>query len=162
MGRQQLPHTTPRSELALSPGSARVPLAGCPRGCATPGTLQVYRSRRLSACSSPAQASRYISGTTSRDHESCPASGPTPGASAVHFRPSGLDPYGPRARSVLARMRRYRPAGPGIHVTLPRGVAALNPRVRGSSPWRRTRTDLGFYHSRSLFLILCGAGLRPS
>jgi len=27
----------------------------------------------------------------------------------------------------------------------------LNPRVRGSSPWRRTRTDLGFYHSRSFF-----------
>jgi hypothetical protein len=28
---------------------------------------------------------------------------------------------------------------------------ALNPRVRGSSPWRRTRTDLGFYRSRSFF-----------
>jgi hypothetical protein len=27
----------------------------------------------------------------------------------------------------------------------------LNPRVRGSSPWRRTRTDLGFYRSRSFF-----------
>ena len=26
----------------------------------------------------------------------------------------------------------------------------LNLRVWGSSPWRRTRTDLGFYHSRSL------------
>ena len=38
----------------------------------------------------------------------------------------------------------------------------LNPRVRGSSPWRRTRDDLGFYRSRSLFLILCGAALRPA
>jgi hypothetical protein len=28
----------------------------------------------------------------------------------------------------------------------------LNPRVRGSSPWRRTRTDLGFHHSRSFFM----------
>jgi hypothetical protein len=28
----------------------------------------------------------------------------------------------------------------------------LNPRVRGSSPWRRTRSDLGFYHSRSFFM----------
>jgi hypothetical protein len=27
----------------------------------------------------------------------------------------------------------------------------LNPRVRGSSPWRRTRSDLGFYDSRSIF-----------
>ena len=27
----------------------------------------------------------------------------------------------------------------------------LNPRVRGSSPWRRTRTDLGFLRSRSFF-----------
>ena len=40
--------------------------------------------------------------------------------------------------------------------------AALNPRVRGSSPWWRTRSDLGFYRSRSLFLILCGAALRPA
>ena len=28
----------------------------------------------------------------------------------------------------------------------------LNPRVRGSSPWRRTRFDLGFYDSRSFFM----------
>ena len=28
----------------------------------------------------------------------------------------------------------------------------LNPRVRGSSPWRRTRTDLGFCRSRSFFM----------
>jgi hypothetical protein len=28
----------------------------------------------------------------------------------------------------------------------------LNPRVRGSSPWRRTRTDLGFYRPRSFFM----------
>ena len=40
--------------------------------------------------------------------------------------------------------------------------AALNPRVRGSSPWRRTRPDLGFYLFRPLVLILRGAGLGPS
>src|SRR2546430_6832236 len=28
----------------------------------------------------------------------------------------------------------------------------LNPRVRGSSPWRRTRDDLGFHLSRSIFM----------
>jgi hypothetical protein len=28
----------------------------------------------------------------------------------------------------------------------------LNPRVRGSSPWRRTRFDLGFYHPRAFFM----------
>ena len=28
----------------------------------------------------------------------------------------------------------------------------LNPRVRGSSPWRRTRSDLGFYRPRSFFM----------
>src|SRR5580704_17093024 len=35
----------------------------------------------------------------------------------------------------------------------------LNPRVRGSSPWRRTRSDLGFCCSRSFVLILYGAAL---
>ena len=34
----------------------------------------------------------------------------------------------------------------------------LNPRVRGSSPWRRTRSDLGFYHSRSFFTCPFGPG----
>src|ERR1700746_3253276 len=29
---------------------------------------------------------------------------------------------------------------------------ALNPRVRGSSPWRRTRSDLGFHCSRSFYV----------
>ena len=29
----------------------------------------------------------------------------------------------------------------------------LNPRVRGSSPWRRTRSDLEFYHSRSFLCV---------
>ena len=29
----------------------------------------------------------------------------------------------------------------------------LNPRVRGSSPWRRTRSDLGFYDSRLFFYV---------
>jgi NADPH:quinone reductase-like Zn-dependent oxidoreductase len=67
---------------------------------------------------------------------------------------------------MFARMPRYGPVELGTHVTSPRGVAVqlrmslhfcdssfqksiseqrtLNPRVRGSSPWRRTRTDLGF------------------
>ena len=43
--------------------------------------------------------------------------------SPVHFRLSGLDLYVFSARSVLARMRRYGPAGAGTHVTLPREVA---------------------------------------
>ena len=42
---------------------------------------------------------------------------------AAHFRLSGPDLSVRIARSVLARMRRYGPAGPGIHVTLPGGVA---------------------------------------
>ena len=31
-------------------------------------------------------------------------------------------------------------------------TSSRNPRVRGSSPWRRTRTDPGFYRSRSFFV----------
>jgi hypothetical protein len=76
---------------------------------------------------------------------------------------------------MFARMSRYRPAAPGIRrpavdacdrtgrqVTVDSGTSryqfrgknrmeqrTLNPRVRGSSPWRRTRTDLGFHCSRS-------------
>ena len=38
----------------------------------------------------------------------------------------------------------------------------LNPRVRGSGPWRRTRSDLGLFPFPASTLILCGAGLRPS
>jgi hypothetical protein len=78
---------------------------------------------------------------------------------------------------MVARMPRYAPAASGVRST-PRIPAsgqngssrhvlalydsssrriieqssALNPRVRGSSPWRRTRFDLGFYHSRSFFI----------
>ena len=48
-------------------------------------------SRRPRVGSSLASASRYISRTTSRDHESCPASWLTPGANAAHFRLNGLD-----------------------------------------------------------------------
>jgi hypothetical protein len=80
-------------------------------------------------------------------------------------------------------MRRYGPAGAGIHVTLPREVAlqlrtswhsrdssfqksvseqrTLNPRVRGSSPWRRTRDDLGFYSSRLFFMCPVCPGSPP-
>jgi hypothetical protein len=71
------------------------------------GTSQVLPSptpRRLLLGS----VSRYISCTTSRDHKSRPASWPTPGAIAIHFRFSGLDLSGFGARSVLARTRRYK------------------------------------------------------
>jgi hypothetical protein len=34
------------------------------------------------------------------------------------------------------------------------GQRTLNPRVRGSSPWRPTRTDLGFYRYRSISMCL--------
>src|ERR1700751_5917077 len=37
----------------------------------------------------------------------------------------------------------------------------LNPRVRGSSPWRRTRDDLGFYSSRSFFMCPVCPGSPP-
>jgi len=38
----------------------------------------------------------------------------------------------------------------------------LNPRVRGSSPWRRTRPDLELYPRRLPMLIVRGARLGPS
>ena len=79
---------------------------------------------------------------------------------------------------MFARMSRYPPAARGIHsplwiqATAQNGTSrqvpgicrpqfreknriekrTLNPRVRGSSPWRRTRFDLGFYCSRSFFM----------
>jgi len=34
------------------------------------------------------------------------------------------------------------PSQPGLDIVLMPPGAALNPRVRGSSPWRRTRPDL--------------------
>jgi hypothetical protein len=43
------------------------------------------------------------------------------------------------------------PPSPGGTCRQP-GPPTLNPRVRGSSPWRRTRPNLGFYHSRSFFM----------
>jgi hypothetical protein len=67
------------------------PLAGDLRGCATAGTPQVQQARRR--VSSLPSASRYISGTTSRVHELCPAFWPPPASVAVHFRLSGLDLY---------------------------------------------------------------------
>ena len=93
----------------------------------------------------------------------------SPGCVSDVLSHSGLDQYAsmfapcllgcpgtPRQHLASAALRGFRRpdkmAAPG----------ALNPRVRGSSPWRRTRDDLGFYRSRSLFLILCGAALRPA
>ena len=83
-------------------------------------------------------------------------------------------PIYPLAGSTLARMSRYSPAEPGTPIPQPRLAPAqndtsrhyliqfsqinrmqeltLNPRVRDSSPWRRTRTDLGFYRFRSFFM----------
>jgi hypothetical protein len=77
------------------------------------------------------------------------------------------------ACSVLARTRRYHPVAAGTrsaadsrpsaqtgtsrhYLVLTREInrtqqRTLNPRVRGSSPWRRTRIDLGFYRSRLFF-----------
>jgi hypothetical protein len=77
------------------------------------------------------------------------------------------------AGSVLARMSRYGPAVPGTLAPQTRSAPVrtgtsrhcpirfikinriqertLNPRVRGSSPWQRTRYDLGFY-SRLFFI----------
>jgi hypothetical protein len=66
------------------------PLAGDLRGCATPGTPRVQQPRCRVGSFLPS-ASRYISGTTSRDHESCPAFWPPLGATAVHFQLGGLD-----------------------------------------------------------------------
>ena len=62
-----------------------------------------------------------------------------------------------------ARREAWRPhkmAGSGLSGTVRQQIkenkrtkqGTLNPRVRGSSPWRRTRSDLGFHHSR---LFLC-------
>jgi hypothetical protein len=39
----------------------------------------------------------------------------------------------------------------GVRFGLRKNQRTLNPRVRGSSPWRRTRTDLGFYRPRLFF-----------
>ena len=78
------------------------------------------------------------------------------------------------ARSVLARTRQYAPVAPGTRSPAYSRPSAqtgrsrhflihfkainrteqrtLNPRVRGSSPWRRTRDDLGLYQPRVFFL----------
>jgi hypothetical protein len=37
----------------------------------------------------------------------------------------------------------------------------LNPRVRGSSPWRRTRSDLGFYQFQVIFMCPVCPGFLP-
>jgi hypothetical protein len=69
------------------------PVTGDLRGCATAGTPRVQQPRCRVGSFLPS-ASRYISGTTSRDHESCPAFWPPSGATAVHFQLGGLDLYG--------------------------------------------------------------------
>jgi hypothetical protein len=57
-------------------------------------------------------------------------------------------PANPSATSAISAITR------GICAASAHGArsrTSLNPRVRGSSPWRRTRSDLEFYHSRSFF-----------
>ena len=78
----------------------------------------------------------------------------------------------PHVCSMFARISRYYLTVPGISRQRNRrsrgqnGTArhypALNPRVRGSSPWRRTRSDLGLCSVSASAVILCGAGLRSS
>ena len=81
--------------------------------------------------------------------------------SALPTPPHWSRPSGRHVCSMLARMSRYRPAPPGTRrqrnrrshgkngtirhypAVAGRRAAALNSRVRGSSPWRRTRSDLG-------------------
>ena len=46
-------------------------------------------------------------------------------------------------------------------VVAERKTAALNPRVRGSSPWRRTRTDLVFYRFIVILAVAGGARVGP-
>jgi hypothetical protein len=115
------------------PLSRPAPLAGDLRGCATAGTSQVQQARRRVSSFLPS-ASRYISGTTSRDHELCPAFWPPPASVAVHFRLSGLDLYrlmlapcllgcagtgrqGPALTSLCLEGLRYRSARHSIPVT---------------------------------------------
>ena len=82
----------PSPEVVITLGTGR---AG--RGVAGTREAALPQAHRRSSSSRPrvgsllAFASRYISGTTSRDHESCPATWPTPGAIAVHFWLIGLD-----------------------------------------------------------------------
>jgi hypothetical protein len=54
----------------------------------------------------------------------------------------------------LAMNRRLRYDHSVLHAPLAQLAEqrTLNPRVRGSSPWRRTRTDLGLYRSRLFFM----------
>jgi len=116
-------------------------------------------------------------GVTERVHRSSgyraalPGSRRTSYAIVVTVLPKWSRPYDLRVCSMFARMSPVR-AGRNRHcpVLFPAcqwrifagtdvkaQVAAwdpgtqqrtLNPRVRGSSPWRRTRSDLGFYRSR--------------
>jgi hypothetical protein len=98
-----------------------------------------------------------------------------PQAMAYWYRPVRTD-----VCSMFARMPRYAPgsirhpqldadAGDRTEWQLPARASivcqqfkenkrteqrTLNPRVRGSSPWRRTLTDLGFYRSRSFHFFL--------
>jgi hypothetical protein len=53
-----------------------------------------------------------------------------------------------RRRQRDPRPRRRSPA----RYLSPLNHATLNPRVRGSSPWRRTRTDLGFSSIQVIFM----------
>ena len=161
------------------PGTARpLPrprhLAEDPRGCAAAGTPQVQQplaSRRLLLClclrvhfGHYQQGSQIVPSTladSGRNRRSLPiqwsrpiwfwcslhacSDAPVRRDSARHyavrFCPWSRDIFagtGVKAQVVAERYRTEQ--------------RTLNPRVRGSSPWRRTRSDLGFCHSRSFFM----------
>ena len=66
----------------------------------------------------------------------------------------------PRLRCLGSqRSRPVRIDGCSMFARTPRRT--LNPQVRGSSPWRRTRDDLGFHRSRSFLYVRSGAVSRP-
>jgi hypothetical protein len=92
-------------------------------------------SRRCRVGSSWPSASRCISGATHTNQDPCPASDQdhrTGAASRNHGACRHLLPD-PDGRGLVAPRR---------CLYLCRGCPTLNPRVRGSSPWRHTRSDL--------------------
>ena len=88
--------------------------------------LSVVHAGRLVSAGPWQGTSVSTEALTSRNHGSCRQLSPTPST------PNALC----RARQLY----------------LTDDTHSLNPRVRGSSPWRRTRTDLGFHCSKSFFM----------
>jgi hypothetical protein len=150
-----------RSGRALYPGAAQQGITNCAGPLLpTPGAASTYR---MAGVYTLAEYGPGILGTTAEgdagdlvhdrlDH------------SAVMFAPwllgcpvrPGSTRYPERPADAYDRAERQVPAGVGIarHQVMEKNQTdqrTLNPRVRGSSPWRRTRSDLGFHDSRSFF-----------